>query len=134
MIWGVLILIFLILMFSKYNSDKTSLRNSVANLGGMDEVFKPFISCIENDFCEIKIIKLTEVELEIMSTSLDNQVFIFGIKQGFSGIVSYRCDNKRSNNFNAEIVVQGNSLNQIESYLLLIQEVKKEFLPSLITS
>lgn len=124
--WWIIIII-AIFIFSKYNSDKTSLRNSVIHRGGMDVVFSDFIFCIQEVFFESKILKMTEVELEILTISSDEKVFVFGIKQGFSGIVSYRCDTKRSNNINADVVVQGNISNQKESYQMILAELKRKF-------
>ena len=90
-------------------------------------MFNPFIECIENNFSEYKIVKMTETEIEIFTLSKDGKNFVFCNKLGFGGRVNYRCDPKRSNFLNAEIAVEGNVSNQIQSYRMILEELIKKY-------
>ena len=70
---------------------------------------------------------MIETELKIFTLSLDGQNFVFGIKLGFGGKVKYRCDPKRSNYLNAEMVIEGNISNQVQSYQMILSELLKKY-------
>ena len=116
-----------IFIFLKYNRDKTSLRNNVILQGGLDQVFNPYIECIDSDFAEYKIVKMTETEIEIFTLTKDGKNFVFANKLGFGGKVNYRCDPKRSSYLNAEIAVEGNISNQSQSYQIILGELIKKY-------
>jgi len=122
-----IIIIVAIVVFLNYNKDKKELHTTIAQKGGMDKIFLDFISCIEDDFPNHKILVNTETELEISATSSDNKTFVFGIKLGFGGKVNYRCDTKRSNFLNADILVEGNKSNQVEPYMMMMDELRKKY-------
>lgn len=123
----VIIAIIAIYFFLKYNGDKTTLRNNVILQGGLDQVFNAYIECIEQDFLEYKIVKMTETEIEIFTLTKDGKNFVFAIKLGFGNKVNYRCDPKRSNFLNADILVAGNISNQVQSYQMILGELIKKY-------
>lgn len=123
----IVIVVIAIIIFSKYNNDKTHLRNNVILKGGLDQVFSPFIECVDTDFSEYKIVKMTETEIEIFTLSKDGQNFVFANKLGFGGRVNYRCDPKRSSFLNADVAVEGNISNQIQSYQMILNELIKKY-------
>lgn len=123
----IVIAVIAVITFSKYSNDKTQLRNNVILKGGLDEVFNPFINYIKTDFGEYKIVKMTETEIEIFTLSKDGQNFVFANKLGFGEKVNYRCDTKRSNFLNADIAVEGNISNQIQSYQMILSELIKKY-------
>ncbi len=126
--WVVIIIgIIAIFVFFKYNSDKTNLRNNVILKGGLDQVFNDYIECIEQDFAEYKIVKMTETEIEIFTLTKDGKNFVFANKLGFGSKVNYRCDPKRSSFLNAEIAVEGNISNQVQSYQMILGELIKKY-------
>ena len=122
--WWILIALIVIFCYIKYVNDRNRLRNSVVINGGMGDVFKDFVAKISEEFAESKILKMTDTELEIMAVSMDQQVFIFGIRVGFSGLVNYRCDHQRSNFINAQFAVQGSASNQVACYKMLIDNLR----------
>lgn len=123
-----IIIIVAIVVFLSYNNDKKELHTTIAQKGGMDKIFLDFLSCIEDDFPKHKILVNTETELEISATSIDNKTFVFGIKLGFGGKVNYRCDTKRSNFLNADILVEGNKSNQVQPYMMMMDELRKKYI------
>lgn len=123
----IVIAVIAIIIFSKYSNDKTQLRNNVILKGGLDQVFSPFIDCIATDFSEYKIVKMTETEIEIFTLSKDGQNFVFANKLGFAERVNYRCDPKRSSFLNADVAVEGNISNQIQSYQMILNELIKKY-------
>ncbi len=123
----IVIAIVAIFLFSKYSSDKSQLRNNVILQGGLDQVFSKFLECIKQDFAEHKIVKMSENELEVFTLTKDGQNFVFGNKLGFGGKVNYRCDPKRSNYLNAEVAVEGNISNQVQSYQMILSELIKKY-------
>ena len=126
--WIVIVIgVIAIFIFSKYNSDKSELRNKVIFQGGLDQVFSGFIECIASDFAEYKIVKMTETEIEIFALSKNGKNFVFANKLGFSQKVNYRCDTKRSNFLNADIAVEGNVSNQIQSYQMILNELVRKY-------
>jgi hypothetical protein len=126
--WIVIIItVTAIFIFSRYNSDRTRLRNNVVLKGGLDQVFNSFIGCIDTDFAEYKIVKMTETEIEIFTLSKDGKKFVFANKLGFGEKVMYRCDTKRSSFLNADIAVEGNISNQIQSYQMILSELIRKF-------
>ena len=70
---------------------------------------------------------MTETEIEIFTLSKDGQNFVFAIKLGFGERVNYRCDPKRSSFLNADISVEGNISNQIQSYQMVLNELIKKY-------
>lgn len=125
--WIIILIVIAILIFSKYNNDKTQLRDNVILQGGLDQVFSSFLGCIETDFAEYKIVKMTETEIEIFTLSKDGKNFVFANKLGFGEKVNYRCDTKRSSFINADIAVEGNISNQIQSYQIILNELIKNY-------
>ncbi|MCU0430151.1 MAG: hypothetical protein MUF42_09290 [Cytophagaceae bacterium] len=125
--WIIFLLVIAFFVFNKYQKDKTNLRDIISANGGMDVIFEQFIECLNHDFLHYKIIKITETELEIAAVSPKGETFVFGIKQGFSGVVNYRCDKNKSNILNAEIVVEGRIANQVESYKVIYSELLKKY-------
>lgn len=123
----VVIVVIAILLFSKYSSDKTQLRNNVVLQGGLDQVFQDFLQCIAQDFEEYKIVKMSETEIEIFTMTKDGQRFVFANKLGFGSKVNYRCDQKQSSFLNAEFAVEGNVSNQVQSYELILGELIKKY-------
>jgi hypothetical protein len=123
----IVIAVIAIIIFSKYNNDKTQLRNNVILKGGLDQVFSPFIDCIATDFSDYKIVKMTETEIEIFTLSKDGQNFVFANKLGFGERVNYRCDPKRSSFLNAEVAVEGNISNQLQSYQMILNELIRKY-------
>jgi len=123
----IIIIAIVIILFFNYSSDKQNLHTTIAQKGGMDKIFMEFISCIEDDFKEHKILINSATELEILATTTDNKNFIFGIKQGFSGLVSYRCDTKRSNMLNADLLIEGNRSNQVVSYMMILDALREKY-------
>lgn len=124
---AIIIGIIAIFVFFKYNGDKTELGNNVVLNGGLDQVFSGFIECIASDFAELKIVKMTETEIEIFALSKDGKNFVFANKLGFGQKVNYRCDTKRSSFLNADIAVEGNVSNQIQSYEMILNELIKKY-------
>ncbi|MGG9962738.1 hypothetical protein [Ferruginibacter sp. SUN106] len=122
----IVIAIAVVFFFSKYSSDKSQLRKNVILQGGLDQVFINFLECVKRDFAEYKIVKMSENELEIFTLTKDGQNFVFVNKLGFGDKVNYRCDPKRSNYLNAEIVVEGNVSNQVQSYQMILSELIKK--------
>jgi hypothetical protein len=116
-----------IFIFSKYSSDKSELRNKVVSQGGLDTVFSGFIECIASDFVEHKIVKMSETEIEIFALSKNGKNFVFANKLGFGQKVNYRCDTKRSSYLNADIAVEGNVSNQIQSYQMILGELARKY-------
>lgn len=123
----IVIAILAIFLFSKYSSDKSQLRNNVILQGGLDQVFVNFLECIKRDFAEHKIVKMSENELEVFTMTKDGQNFVFANKLGFGGKVNYRCDPKRSSYLNADIAVEGNISNQVQSYQMILSELIKKY-------
>lgn len=116
-----------IFMYSKYSSDKSQIRNNVILKGGLDQVFADFIERVEQDFADYKIVKMTETELEIFTQTKNGKNFVFANKLGFGSKVNYRCDPRRSSFLNAEIAVEGNVSNQVESYQMILSELIKKY-------
>lgn len=126
MVW-LIIAIIGVFLFSKYASDKANLRNSVILKGGLDKVFNCYIKCIEQDFAEYKIVRMTETEIEIFTQTKDGKHFVFANKLGFGSKVNYRCDPKRSSFLNAEIAVEGSISNQVQSYQMILNDIIKKY-------
>lgn len=114
-------------LFSKYSSDKSQLRNNVILQGGLDQIFSEFLKCINRDFAEYKIVKMSENEIEVFTLTSCGQNFVFANKLGFGGKVNYRCDPKRSNFLNSEFAVEGNISNQVHSYTMMLNEIIKKY-------
>lgn len=125
--WIVIIGILVIIVFSKYHSDKINLRNNVVLQGGLDQVFNSFIKCIQQDFAEYKIVKMSETEIEIFTLSKDGKKFVFANKLGFGEKVNYRCDTNRSSFLNADIAIEGNISGQIQCYQMILRELVKKY-------
>ncbi|MBS1758996.1 MAG: hypothetical protein JST23_02640 [Bacteroidetes bacterium] len=123
----IVIVIIAIMIFSKYSSDKTQLRNNVVLQGGLDQVFHDFLECIAQDFADYKIVKMSETEIEIFTMTKDGQRFVFANKLGFGSKVNYRCDQKQSSFLNAEFAVEGNVSNQVQSYEMILSELQKKY-------
>jgi hypothetical protein len=122
----IIIFVVAVIIFLNYNKDKKELHNTVAQKGGMDQIFFDFINFIEDDFKKHSIILNSNTELEISATTHDNKIFYFGIKLGFSNKVVYRCDIKRSNLLNADIAVEGNKSDQVAPYMMILTELRKK--------
>lgn len=126
--WVVIIIgIVAIFVFSKYSSDKKNLRDNVILKGGLDQVFNHYIECIKQDFADYKIVKMAETEIEIFTQTKDGKKFVFANQLGFGGKVNYRCDTKRSSFLNADIAVEGNVSNQVESYKMILRELINKY-------
>lgn len=126
--WILIIIgLIVIFLFSRYNSDKTQLRNNVILQGGLDEVFKDFLECLSQDFADYKIVKMSETEIEIFTITKDGQRFVFANKLGFGNKVNYRCDKKQSSFLNAEFAAEGNVNYQIQCYNMIRNELVKKY-------
>lgn len=126
--WIVIVIAIIgILLFSKYSSDKSQLRNNVLLQGGLDQVFHDFLQCIAQDFEDYKIVKMSETEIEIFTMTKDGQRFVFANKLGFGSKVNYRCDQKQCSFLNAEFAVEGNVSNQVQSYEMILGELIKKY-------
>jgi hypothetical protein len=126
--WIVIVIaIIAILLFSKYSSDKSQVRNNVVLQGGLDQVFHDFLQCIAQDFEDHKIVKMSETEIEIFTMTKDGQRFVFANKLGFGSKVNYRCDQKQISFLNAEFAVEGNVSNQVQPYELILSELIKKY-------